>query len=366
MATKVRYDKDLLDTTLARDGATLVGEYAKLNRETKVKFVCKCGKEGYKKFYNLVNNGGSYCKDCTCINSKNKIKESNLEKYGVEYPLQNKIIQSKAKITMIERYGVENAVNSIIIKDKIKATNIKKYGVEHTFQSEKVKYKIRKTNLERLGVEYPTQCKKVLEKSKTTCLKNYGVENPTQNKKIYTKIIKTNLKKYGVKCTSQNKEVIAKAQQTNMIKYGAVCSLQNPIIFEKAQKNSKCFKEYKMPSGEIRKVQGYEPFALDILLKTYTEDQIKTDRKDVGRIAYEIEGKSKYYFPDIAIPHENRIIEVKSTWTYKCKTDNIKQKSEATKAKGFVYEIWVFDSKGNRVNMEDVKCEDTSKLPILE
>jgi len=68
----------------------------------------------------------------------------------------------------------------------------------------------------------------------------------------------------------------------------------------------------------------------------------------------------KYYFPDIAIPHENKIIEVKSTWTYTCKTDNIKRKAETTKAKGFV----VFDSKGNRVNMEDLKCDDTSKLPI--
>lgn len=339
MTTKVRYDKDLLDTTLARDGATLVGEYEKLNMSIKIKYLCKCGKEGSKTFRSIVQYG-TLCIICSNMNEQIKRKHNNIEKYGVDNPSKCKEIQ-----------------------EKIKTTNIKKYGVEHTFQSDKVKYKIRKTNLERLGVEYPTQSKKIREKSKTTCLKNYGVENPTQNKEIYKKIIKTNLKKYGVKCTSQNKDVIAKAQQTNMIKYGAVCSLQNPIIFEKAQKNSKCFKDYKMPSGEIRKVQGYEPFALDILLKTYTEDQIKTDRKDVGRIAYEIEGKTKYYFPDIAIPHENKIIEVKSTWTYKCKTDNIKQKADATKAKGFTYEIWIFDSKGNRVNMEDLKCDDTSKLP---
>ena len=133
---------------------------------------------------------------------------------------------------------------------------------------------------------------------------------------------------------------------------------------EKAQCNAKMFKEYKMPSGEIRKVQGFEPFALDELLKTYTEDQIKTDRKDVGRIPYKLDGKQKYYFPDIAIPHENKIIEVKSTWTYNIEPELIRSKAEATKAKGFDYEIWVFDSKGNRVNMEDLKCDDTSKLPI--
>lgn len=104
-----------------------------------------------------------------------------------------------------------------------------------------------------------------------------------------------------------------------------------------------------MPSGTVRKVQGYEPFALDELLKIYTEDQIKTERKDIGSISYEMGGKVKYYFPDIAIPHENKIIEVKSVWTYKCKSDNIPQKAEATKAKGFIYEIWVYDQKGNRI-----------------
>ncbi len=108
-----------------------------------------------------------------------------------------------------------------------------------------------------------------------------------------------------------------------------------------------------MPSGEIRKVQGYEPFALDVLLKQgYTEDQIKTERKDVGRIEYEVDGKKKYYFPDISIPHEKKIIEVKSTWTYKCKTDNIQAKAEATRKQGYAYELWIFDAKGNRVSEE--------------
>lgn len=116
---------------------------------------------------------------------------------------------------------------------------------------------------------------------------------------------------------------------------------------EKAQKNSKKYKEYTMPSGAIRNVQGYEPFALDILNKLYTEDEIKTDRKDVPRIKYTANDKCRYYFPDIYIPSKNMIIEVKSTWTYKCKQDNIKEKAEATIAAGYTYEIWVFDRNGN-------------------
>jgi hypothetical protein len=109
-----------------------------------------------------------------------------------------------------------------------------------------------------------------------------------------------------------------------------------------------------MPSGEIRKVQGYEPFALKELVKIYEEDQIKTDRKDVPCIQYEFDKKKKYHFPDIFIPHENKIIEVKSTWTYKCKNDNIQLKKKASEEQKFIYEIWCFDKKGKRVEVSNL------------
>jgi hypothetical protein len=124
---------------------------------------------------------------------------------------------------------------------------------------------------------------------------------------------------------------------------------------ERAQKNAKKYKEYVMPSGEVRKVQGYEPFALDELIKTYSESQIKTDRKDIPRIQYEVDGVKRYYFPDIFIPHENKLIEVKSTWTFKCKTDNIQLKKNAAIEQGFNYEICCFDGKGNRIEVSSLK-----------
>ncbi len=106
-----------------------------------------------------------------------------------------------------------------------------------------------------------------------------------------------------------------------------------------------------MPSGEIRKVQGYEPFALDELLKTNSETDILTNRKDVPRITYKIGDKTRYYFPDIYIPSENRIIEVKSTWTYKCKEDNIQEKKKATEEAGYIYETWIYAKNGNKIEI---------------
>jgi len=46
------------------------------------------------------------------------------------------------------------------------------------------------------------------------------------------------------------------------------------------------------------------------------------------------------------------IIEVKSTWTYKAKQDNIQEKAYATKVAGYKYEIWIYDSKGNKTVAE--------------
>jgi hypothetical protein len=108
-----------------------------------------------------------------------------------------------------------------------------------------------------------------------------------------------------------------------------------------------------MPSGAIRKVQGYEPYALDELVKLYTEEQIKTDCKDIPYIDYVIEGKKRRYFPDIYIPHENRIIEVKSTWTYSCKTDYIKEKRQTCIDTGYKYETWCYDRSGKKVNLSE-------------
>jgi hypothetical protein len=136
---------------------------------------------------------------------------------------------------------------------------------------------------------------------------------------------------------------------------------------QKAQQNARKYKQHTMPSGTIRKVQGYEPFALHDLLKSYKEDDIKTDRKDIPRIAYQKDGKDKYYFPDIYLPSINTIIEVKSTWTYRSKTDNIIEKEDATKAAGYNYDIWIYDAKGNRMEREKIEIHRPVKQsqPLL-
>ena len=71
-----------------------------------------------------------------------KIKSSNLEKYGFEYPYQSKKIREKSTLTTLSRYGVDNPFKSEEFKEKIRKTHLDKYGVEYYSQREDMKKKL--------------------------------------------------------------------------------------------------------------------------------------------------------------------------------------------------------------------------------
>lgn len=62
---------------------------------------------------------------------KQAIMKSNIEKYGVPFPIGTKEVREKVKQTVLERYGVDNVFKSPVIKEKIKETNMIKYGREN-------------------------------------------------------------------------------------------------------------------------------------------------------------------------------------------------------------------------------------------
>jgi rhodanese-related sulfurtransferase len=90
-----RYDIDLLNKIMIRDEAKLIGSYESLNVGSVIKFLCKCSKEGSKKFRGLYDKGGAFCKECAKINGKKKSEATNLEKFGVINPFMLKEVQDK-------------------------------------------------------------------------------------------------------------------------------------------------------------------------------------------------------------------------------------------------------------------------------
>jgi hypothetical protein len=222
---------------------------------------------------------------------------------------------------------------------------MKNYGVDNPFNSKEIIQKARSTFLKNYFDKNSDKYKKLINKRNNTNLIKYGVKNPSQNIDIKNKIKDKHIENYKDKNSSKYIELVNKRKENSQIKYGTDYPQQSPIIQEKIQNNSVKFKKYKFPSGNIRNVQGYEPFALDELIKIYKEEEIITDRKDIPRIQYELNNKNKYYFPDIYIPKDNLIIEVKSTWTYN-KWNNINiLKSDASKKSGYNYEFWIYNYK---------------------
>jgi len=188
------------------------------------------------------------------LRKKERFKQTNLEKYGVEYPSQSEQIRGKTKKTWLKNYGVENPNQSREIRKKIKKTNLEKYGNTCSLHGEEIKIKTKKTWLKNYGVEHPFQSKEIQEKSKQTCLERYGVECNLQLSEIKEKIKKTNLEKYGFECSLENENIKEKIKKTNLEKYGFENPWQSPLIRKKIKQTNleKYNVEFPTQSKEIQ------------------------------------------------------------------------------------------------------------------
>ncbi len=370
-----------------------------------------CGKEKLLPYYKYTKNTRNFTiyYACSQICANTKREAVFMEKYNVKNPFLSKEISDKIKHTRQELYGDENYTN----REQAKKTMLERHGVEWYFNSDEFKKQFKQTNLKNLGVEFPFQSEEIQKKGEETKLKKYGDKNYNNLKKckqtkkerhgdenynnlkkqketlnkqydveftwhipgIIEKGEETRLKKYGdknynnpnkiskthINKSKEEKEISdIKRIKTNLQRYGTKYPSQNSIVLDKIHKNSYKLKDYIFPSGKIVKTQGYENLALDILLKTYKESNILTDNKDIekkiGQIWYlDNNGKKHRYYPDIYIISENRIIEVKSDWTYKCKKDNIFLKQQACLNDGLNFEFMIFNRKYELLSEDEVK-----------
>lgn len=310
---RLKYDYTMLKNICDEGGVTLLDDYSNkyVTHDSRIIGKCIFCENSFDKSLNKLHKQRNFgCTTCAKDLKFERIKKTMVNNYGVEYAAQSQICMDKMKKTTFEKYGLEHATQSDITKNRIKQTNLVKYGFEYGLQSEVVKEKTKQTNLEKYGLANPLQREEIKEKSKKTCLKKYNVEYPSQ------------------------------------------C----PEIYEKQNKNSYYLKDYILPSGNTIKIQGYEHYALDELCKkeNSNENDIITGSKNVPTIWYNDNDNKKHrHFVDIFIPSINKCIEVKSTWTFKKQKEIVFLKQIAAKELGFLYEIWVYDNKGNKVEFYD-------------
>lgn len=278
-------------------------------------------------------NKGSHLKiesECDICGNIKTLKyqdyNKNISKYKF-YSCSRKCAQQKTENTNLKKYGVKNVLENDLIKSKIKETNIKKYGVDNPSKSEIVKKIKRDTNI-----------------------KNSGFDNPMKNKLTLEKAQNTNIKRYGYKNSLCNSDIKKKAEKTCLERYGVKNAMQNIDIIIKNKKSNYNLKEYTFPSGKKVSIQGYENRAIDLLLKSYNEKDIvirdKKIEEFIGEIWYIGEDKKSHrYYPDIFIISENKIIEVKSDWTFNLHKNMNLLKKESCINSGIDFEFFIFNKK---------------------
>ena len=81
-----------------------------------------------------------------------KMEQTNLQRYGETQAMKNPMIAMKSKDALIKKYGgCGNAVEKI--KEKYKQTNIERYGVDNYASTRECRDKMKETCLERYGVD---------------------------------------------------------------------------------------------------------------------------------------------------------------------------------------------------------------------
>ena len=117
---------------------------------------------------------------CSKLSKMNqiKVKQTCLNKYGVDHPAKSKEVQDKKKQTCLNKYGVDTPFHSKIIQDKVKQTCLNRYGVDNIshIQDTKDKKKIQFENLT------PEQKKLSNEKSFNTMIDNMGIRDTLASK----------------------------------------------------------------------------------------------------------------------------------------------------------------------------------------
>lgn len=255
-------------------------------------------------------------------------------------------LKKKKEETSLKKFGSTNVSKTDYFKEKYKNTMNEKYGVDHYSKTERYVEKYKTTSFERYGESNPTKSDLIKKKTEETNIERYGSKSPLQNQEVKQKALETLTSKYDVNHNSKIEGRYKKMKENSNNNFGTDHPMQNEEVFDKCMKNSHRFKEYKLPSGKIVKIQGYENFALDKLLESYNENDLIIGTVEIksviGRIEYFFEGKKKIYHPDIYIMSENKVIEVKSTYTIKVDMEKNEAKRKAVLDRGMNFEFMIF------------------------
>jgi hypothetical protein len=133
---------------------------------------------------------------------KQKIKTTNLEKYGVEYPTMRSDIAQEHATNRVKNHGSHWTADML---NKAVSTSRKKYNADHHLMTRTGLHKYQQSIKEKYGPDVVStlQLDSVKQKIKTTNLERYGVENPTQSEDVQAVKRSKEIANYGVASSTQ-------------------------------------------------------------------------------------------------------------------------------------------------------------------
>lgn len=292
---------------------------------TQVTQLCGCGKP--LTFYQKDESYANSCGDPRCVGETIKTVKQN---WTAEKRQTDSTNKRKAAVNRTDDQIADQIA-------KARDTFIKKYGVEWGSKTELQKLKSKKTKLERYGSE--------------TYNNSVVSSNKNRNKSVLEKDL-----------------INDKRRNTNLNRFGVENTFLLPESVKKSRQGNALGRDYILPSGRIVHVRGYEDEVLAALLQTYNESDLKIhnslEEYQLPIFSY-IDHRRHHlnYYPDIYIPKENKIIEVKSRWwwdgngdpKYSSRLENNLRKRQSVLNKGYDYEVWLFEDKNDYKILKDDK-----------
>jgi hypothetical protein len=315
-------------------------EKSEYKNNKSVSVICSCGSPT-RISLNDIKRG----RKCLSCKTENTYKTNNI-KYGCNNVFENSDIKKKSIATSIRKYGVNHPSKHPSVQKKKEETCLKNHGTKWYFCKDEIYEKIRKTHFAKYGVNYPLQSTDIQAKIDKVFIEKMGVKRPMLSEQFGMWM----LEKYG----NENYVLTDDYKKKMVDLYGNESPMRCPELFRKAAASSYRRKKYINGKKEYY-VLGYEPRCLD---KLFQDGKLNTDvfageDKEIPFFEYNC-GKCvkckntsdniHIYYPDVYIKSENRIIEVKSTWTLLLGMKNIYSKMLKVSEK-YVCELWVYDAK---------------------
>jgi hypothetical protein len=180
-----------------------------------------CGKD--TKYLDINNGYRDFC-SCRCSTlyegTKEKVKKTNMVKYGVDNYSKTKEYREKYVKTCNEKYDCDNPMQYKEFKEKCQQSCFENNGVYFPAKKPEFIEKSKNTCNERYGVDNYTKTEEFKERYVNTCNERYNVDNYSKSEEFLIKTKETCNERYGVDFYTQTDEFKEKSKETTVERYG--------------------------------------------------------------------------------------------------------------------------------------------------